>query len=265
MAENVFYSPLILLLILIVAIVITTSSAESCKRDSDCPTYKLCIGFQCSRGTTGTGNRCFDSTDCPGRICKINECTCSKHYECPGSEICSDDGICINTPTSCIKSYECQFNEVCYMNYCIICTQDYHCPDNEVCMDSKCTNVKNKPCESSSDCVSNEFCDNGRCTFTSPFVTAFIIVGIILTVILVPIIIVLVMKSCSSRRPLTPPPPYSETPPPSSSITNQPIVTQVPVNPHIQLTTTNTQICAPPTYYEAIASSSTYISVPKAQ
>lgn len=243
--------PRCLFTLLLVTLTLQVSLATYCTNDSDCPTYQLCILRTCSRGATGTGDRCSSPSDCSGSArCHLGECACTHSYQCPGAELCQN-GICKQGSSGCTSSIQCPGDQICYSNSCMYCTSSIHCPGSKRCINMKCKDLVNDECEYSSDCRGSKICRYSTCVEpNSPTNTGLAIFLWIVAIILGIVTVIVVLRSCSRTqrgRVIAPPPPIYSVPPQVGIISPQ-----MPVNCQTHLTSaTYAYSGGPPSYYEA--------------
>ena len=154
------------LYVILVIDVAQITLATFCTLDSHCPAYQLCLNGSCSRGATGTGVRCNNSSNCSS--CLSNECACNSSSlfaspTCPENEVCSN-GIC--SEPACTNQEDCAAGEICQESRCANCSKSDQCPVGQWCTNGKCL-VYGK-CNLDSDCLGNwSSCVNGTCQYAS--------------------------------------------------------------------------------------------------
>ena len=159
-----------------------------CRDDNNCPTANICLNNTCGTGCRDDNNcpdnkpfcslnniciECKVNSDCfPGYDCSSNKTCipvqviyCETSYDCPGDEICNNDGVCeppITSKPRCIedKGYFCRVGVDCIDDGGNLLDDQYDCnvPD-------KCCSLSpvTKSCleQSGIICSSGKICEGG--------------------------------------------------------------------------------------------------------
>lgn len=156
--------------LLLATIWVTICSATICKDDIDCPHHHLCFNNKCSRGVTGTGQPCLNSSNCLDQSnCWSRECSCDQNiqsYSCLDGETCLN-GICTGRTSDCVTSVDCEDNKICHKFKCIYCDKSSQCPDDQVCVDGKCDTLIY--CRTTTDCPGGRRCIFNSCAYPTTY------------------------------------------------------------------------------------------------
>ena len=137
---------------------------ESCGVDGEClGTGSKCVSLQNGESICGQG--CLSDVGCPvGYSCKSgfgegnSQCVpesgmcgtlgeCEQDDDCPITQICSSDLLCVD---GCKDDESCPTGLVCEVGRCIEACTDTSCPEDKICVEGHCT--VEGGCITSADC-----------------------------------------------------------------------------------------------------------------